>query len=78
MLDYWLTFEHEINLFSSMGRWSITPGVMFIITRYFPIAWIISEIYGEKHYSSLRKMSLNSIPVTLGPQSVHCNVIHLF
>ncbi|OJA08734.1 hypothetical protein AZE42_12265 [Rhizopogon vesiculosus] len=43
-LDYWLTFEHEVRLFSSMGRWSITP-VMFIITRYFPIAWIISEIY---------------------------------
>ncbi|KAG1739389.1 uncharacterized protein EDB91DRAFT_380977 [Suillus paluster] len=42
--DYCLTFEHEVRLFSSTGRWSIAP-VMFIITRYAPIVWIISEIY---------------------------------
>jgi hypothetical protein len=42
--DYWLTFEHEVRLFSTMGRWNIAHG-MFIITRYVPIAWITSEIY---------------------------------
>lgn len=42
--DYCLTFEHEARLFSSIGRWHIAP-VMFIVTRYAPIAWIISEIY---------------------------------
>ncbi|KAG1771891.1 hypothetical protein EV702DRAFT_1201772 [Suillus placidus] len=42
--DYCLTFEHEVRLFSSMGRWNIAP-VMFIITRYAPTAWIVSEIY---------------------------------
>lgn len=43
-LDYCLTFEHEVRLFSSMGRWNIAHA-MFIITRYVPIAWIICEIY---------------------------------
>ncbi|KAG2028321.1 hypothetical protein BDR03DRAFT_1019969 [Suillus americanus] len=43
-LDYFLTLEHEVRLFSSMGCWSIAA-VMFIITRYAPIAWIVSEIY---------------------------------
>lgn len=42
--DYCLTFEHEVRLFSSMSRWNIAL-VMFIITRYAPIAWIVSEIY---------------------------------
>ncbi|KAG2335717.1 hypothetical protein BDR05DRAFT_971478 [Suillus weaverae] len=31
-------------MFSSMGRWGIAT-VMFIVGRYVPIAWIISEIY---------------------------------
>ncbi|KAG2340171.1 hypothetical protein BDR05DRAFT_967195 [Suillus weaverae] len=43
-LDYYLTLEHEVHMFSSMGRWGITT-VMFIVARYVPIAWIISEIY---------------------------------
>lgn len=51
-----------------MGRWSITH-VMFIMTRYIPIAWIISEIYGEQHYFILEGNVLSGIPVTLGPQS---------
>lgn len=42
--DYFLTFEHEVRLFSSMGRWNIAS-VMFIITRYAPIAWFVSDIY---------------------------------
>ncbi|KAG2114365.1 uncharacterized protein F5147DRAFT_679251 [Suillus discolor] len=42
--DYCLTFEHEVRLFSTMGRLNIAS-VMFIITRYAPIVWIISEIY---------------------------------
>ncbi|KAG1810950.1 uncharacterized protein BJ212DRAFT_1377076, partial [Suillus subaureus] len=44
VFDYCLTFEHEIRLFSSMGRWNIAHA-MFIITRYAPIAWFTSEIY---------------------------------
>ncbi|KAG1822686.1 uncharacterized protein BJ212DRAFT_1329871 [Suillus subaureus] len=43
-LDYCLTLEHEVRLFSSTGRWNIAT-VMFIIARYVPIAWIVSEIY---------------------------------
>ncbi|KAG2034536.1 hypothetical protein BDR03DRAFT_901013 [Suillus americanus] len=43
-LDYCLTLEHEVRLFSSMGRWNITT-IMFIVARYVPIVWIISEIY---------------------------------
>ncbi|KAJ8586116.1 hypothetical protein M405DRAFT_823872 [Rhizopogon salebrosus TDB-379] len=44
-LDYCLTFEHEVQLFSNIGRsWSIAT-VMFIVARYSPIAWIVSEIY---------------------------------
>ncbi|KAG2340205.1 hypothetical protein BDR05DRAFT_967278 [Suillus weaverae] len=43
-LDYCLTLEHEVHMFSSMGRWGIAT-VMFIVGRYVPIAWIISEIY---------------------------------
>ncbi|KAG1822687.1 uncharacterized protein BJ212DRAFT_821510 [Suillus subaureus] len=43
-LDYCLTLEHEVRLFSKMGRWNITT-VMFIVARYVPIVWIISEIY---------------------------------
>ncbi|KAG2047955.1 hypothetical protein BDR06DRAFT_58358 [Suillus hirtellus] len=42
--DYCLTFEHEVRLFSTMGRLNIAS-VMFVITRYVPIVWIISEIY---------------------------------
>ncbi|OJA12567.1 hypothetical protein AZE42_09270 [Rhizopogon vesiculosus] len=42
--DYCLTFEHEVYLFTSISRWSITT-VMFIIARYSPIVWIISDIY---------------------------------
>ncbi|KAG1777251.1 hypothetical protein EV702DRAFT_1268510 [Suillus placidus] len=44
-LDYCLTLEHEVHMFSSMGRWGIAT-VMFIVARYVPIAWIISDIYG--------------------------------
>lgn len=44
ILDYFLTLEHEVRLFSSMGCWSIAT-VMFIVARYAPVAWIISEIY---------------------------------
>ncbi|KAG1885225.1 hypothetical protein F4604DRAFT_1730492 [Suillus subluteus] len=43
-LDYCLTLEHEVGLFSSTGRWNIAT-VMFIVARYVPIAWIVSEIY---------------------------------
>ncbi|KIK45015.1 hypothetical protein CY34DRAFT_802105 [Suillus luteus UH-Slu-Lm8-n1] len=42
--DYCLTFEHEVRLFSSMSRWNIAS-VMFILTRYAPIAWLVSDIY---------------------------------
>ncbi|KAG2340523.1 hypothetical protein BDR05DRAFT_991504 [Suillus weaverae] len=51
-LDYFLTLEHEVRLFSSMGCWSIAA-VMFIITRYAPIAWIVSEIYVKMVCQSL-------------------------
>ncbi|KAG2034537.1 hypothetical protein BDR03DRAFT_1001510 [Suillus americanus] len=43
-LDYSLTLEHEVRLFSSAGCWNIAT-VMFIVARYVPIAWIVSEIY---------------------------------
>lgn len=43
-LDYFLTLEHEIRLFSSMSCWSVAI-VMFILTRYAPVVWIISETY---------------------------------
>jgi len=39
-----LTFEHEVRLFTSIGRWNIAT-VMFIIARYSPIIWIVSLIY---------------------------------
>jgi hypothetical protein len=42
--DYLLTLEHEVRLFSNVGRWN-TATVMFIVARYLPIAWIVSEIY---------------------------------
>lgn len=42
--DYCLTFEHEVRLFGSMGRWNIAS-IMFILTRYAPIAWLVSDIY---------------------------------
>ncbi|KAG2141419.1 uncharacterized protein EDB93DRAFT_1159785 [Suillus bovinus] len=44
ILDYLLTLEHEVRLFSSIRCWSIVTA-MFIVARYAPIAWIISEIY---------------------------------
>ncbi|KIK36853.1 hypothetical protein CY34DRAFT_490647 [Suillus luteus UH-Slu-Lm8-n1] len=44
ILDYFLTLEHEVRLFSSIGCWNIAT-VMFIVTRYAPVVWIISEIY---------------------------------
>ncbi|KAG2101500.1 hypothetical protein BD769DRAFT_1507983, partial [Suillus cothurnatus] len=31
----------------NVGRWN-TATVMFIVARYLPIAWIVSEIYGEQ------------------------------
>ncbi|OAX40923.1 hypothetical protein K503DRAFT_565165 [Rhizopogon vinicolor AM-OR11-026] len=44
-LDYCLTFEHEVCLFTSIGpSWNIAT-VLFIIARYSPIAWIINDIY---------------------------------
>ncbi|KAG2343319.1 hypothetical protein BDR05DRAFT_963292 [Suillus weaverae] len=43
-LDYCLTLQHEVHMFSSVGRRGIAT-VMFIVARYVPIAWIISEIY---------------------------------
>ncbi|KAG1751085.1 hypothetical protein EDB19DRAFT_1271694 [Suillus lakei] len=43
-LDYCLTLEHEVHLFSNMGRWSIATA-LFIVARYAPVAWIIIEIY---------------------------------
>jgi len=45
--DYFLTLEHEVRLFSNVGRWN-TATVMFIVARYLPIAWIVSEIYGAQ------------------------------
>lgn len=42
--DYCLTFEHEVRLFSSVGRWNIAT-VLFIIARYSPIIWLVSDIY---------------------------------
>lgn len=42
--DYCLTFEHEVRLFGSMSRWNIAS-IMFILTRYAPIAWLVSDIY---------------------------------
>ncbi|OAX40924.1 hypothetical protein K503DRAFT_565430 [Rhizopogon vinicolor AM-OR11-026] len=50
--DYCLTFEHEVCLFTSIGRWSIAT-VMFIIARYSPIVWIISDIYATLAPKSL-------------------------
>ncbi|KAG1836877.1 hypothetical protein DFJ58DRAFT_817302 [Suillus subalutaceus] len=43
-LDYILTLEHEIHLFSTTSCWSLAI-VMFILARYAPVVWIISEIY---------------------------------
>ncbi|KAG2118318.1 hypothetical protein DEU56DRAFT_838695 [Suillus clintonianus] len=43
-LDYFLTLEHEARLFSTMGVLSIVS-VIFIVTRYTPVVWIISEVY---------------------------------
>ncbi|KAJ8586112.1 hypothetical protein M405DRAFT_375644 [Rhizopogon salebrosus TDB-379] len=42
--DYCLTFEHEVRLFNSVGRWSLAT-VMFLVARYSPIVWIGSDIY---------------------------------
>ncbi|KAG2134655.1 hypothetical protein BD769DRAFT_461130 [Suillus cothurnatus] len=44
ILDYFLTLEHEVRLYSSMNCWSVAI-VLFILSRYAPVAWIISEIY---------------------------------
>ncbi|KAG2104359.1 uncharacterized protein F5147DRAFT_265352 [Suillus discolor] len=44
ILDYFLTFEHEVRLFSNISCWNIVP-VMFILARYVPVLWIITEIY---------------------------------
>jgi hypothetical protein len=58
VLDYLLTLEHEVRLFSSMGHWNIAT-VMFIVARYAPIAWIVSEIYVTIGPQSLQ-MCLNT------------------
>ncbi|KAG1896587.1 uncharacterized protein F5891DRAFT_1053389 [Suillus fuscotomentosus] len=44
ILDYFLTFEHEVRLFSNMSCWNIVT-VMFILARYAPVIWIITQIY---------------------------------
>ncbi|KAJ8587493.1 hypothetical protein M405DRAFT_821552 [Rhizopogon salebrosus TDB-379] len=44
--DYCLTFEHEVRLFNSVGRWSLAT-VMFLVARYSPIVWIGSDIYSS-------------------------------
>ncbi|KAG1785745.1 uncharacterized protein HD556DRAFT_1539911 [Suillus plorans] len=44
ILDYFLTFEREVRLFSNMSCWNIVT-VMFILARYAPVIWIITEIY---------------------------------
>ncbi|KAG1785748.1 uncharacterized protein HD556DRAFT_1314020 [Suillus plorans] len=44
VLDYFLTFEHEVRLFSNMSCWNIVTA-MFILARYTPVLWIITEIY---------------------------------
>ncbi|KAG2048129.1 hypothetical protein BDR06DRAFT_790551 [Suillus hirtellus] len=44
ILDYFLTFEHEVHLFSNMSCWNLVT-VMFILARYAPVVWIITEIY---------------------------------
>ncbi|KAG1751093.1 hypothetical protein EDB19DRAFT_1606490, partial [Suillus lakei] len=61
-LDYCLTLEHEVRLFSNMDRWSITTA-LFIVARYVPIAWIISEIYGESHYFFLGEHVLSAFRI---------------
>jgi len=44
ILDYFLTFEHEVRLFSNISCWNIVT-VMFILARYAPVTWIITQIY---------------------------------
>lgn len=44
ILDYFLTLEHEVRLFSSIGCWNIAV-IMFILTRYAPVVWIITQVY---------------------------------
>ncbi|KAG2104356.1 uncharacterized protein F5147DRAFT_762107 [Suillus discolor] len=44
ILDYFLTFEHEVRLFSNISCWNIVT-VMFILARYAPVIWIITQIY---------------------------------
>ncbi|KAG2048125.1 hypothetical protein BDR06DRAFT_790457 [Suillus hirtellus] len=44
ILDYFLTFEHEVRLFSNINCWNIVI-VMFILARYAPVIWVITEIY---------------------------------
>jgi hypothetical protein len=38
-------------MFGSMSRWNIAS-IMFILTRYAPIAWLVSDIYGERHLTT--------------------------
>jgi len=44
IFDYLLTSEHEVRLFSNMSCWNIVTA-MFILARYAPVLWIITEIY---------------------------------
>ncbi|KAG2048131.1 hypothetical protein BDR06DRAFT_790663 [Suillus hirtellus] len=44
ILDYFLTFEHEVRLFSNTSCWNIVT-VMFILARYTPVIWVITQIY---------------------------------
>ncbi|KAG1847086.1 hypothetical protein C8R48DRAFT_418948 [Suillus tomentosus] len=44
ILDYFLTFEHEVRLLSNISCWNIVT-VMFILARYAPVIWIITQIY---------------------------------
>ncbi|KAG1805504.1 hypothetical protein EV424DRAFT_1430453 [Suillus variegatus] len=44
IFDYFLTFEHEVRLFSNISCWNIVT-IMFILARYAPVTWIITQIY---------------------------------
>ncbi|KAG1896586.1 uncharacterized protein F5891DRAFT_1053376 [Suillus fuscotomentosus] len=64
ILDYFLTFEHEVRLFSNMSCWNIVT-VMFILARYAPVIWIITEIYLTlSPYSAETCVTLNPASAT--------------
>lgn len=43
-LDYFITFDNEVQILTSKHPWSITHG-LFVVTRYFPLIGFICAIY---------------------------------